>query len=46
MGAPGAQLAEDADTTHVLFNNCYADDAQVNARQLADLLATESSLDR
>ena len=34
------QLAEDADTTHVLFNNCYADDAQVNARQLADLLAT------
>ena len=34
------QLAEDADTTHVLFNNCYANDAQVNARQLADLLAT------
>jgi uncharacterized protein YecE (DUF72 family) len=34
------QLAEHADTTHVLFNNCYADDAQVNARQLADLLAT------
>ncbi len=34
------QLAEDADTTHVLFNNCYADDAQVNARELADLLAT------
>ena len=33
-------LAEDADTTQVLFNNCYADDAQVNARQLADLLAT------
>jgi uncharacterized protein YecE (DUF72 family) len=34
------QLADDADTTHVLFNNCYADDAQVNARQLAGLLAT------
>ena len=33
------QLAGDADTTQVLFNNCYADDAQVNARQLADLLA-------
>jgi len=33
------QLAAGADTTHVLFNNCYADDAQVNARQLADLLA-------
>ena len=31
-------LAADADTTHVLFNNCYSDDAQVNARQLADLL--------
>jgi uncharacterized protein YecE (DUF72 family) len=33
-------LAADADTTHVLFNNCYADDAQVNARQLAALLGT------
>ncbi len=34
------QLAANAGTTHVLFNNCYSDDAQVNARQLADLLAT------
>ena len=33
-----ASLARDADTTHVLFNNCYSDYAQVNARQLADLL--------
>jgi uncharacterized protein YecE (DUF72 family) len=31
-------LADTADTTHVLFNNCYSDYAQVNARQLADLL--------
>jgi uncharacterized protein YecE (DUF72 family) len=31
-------LAENATTTHVLFNNCYRDYAQVNARQLADLL--------
>jgi uncharacterized protein YecE (DUF72 family) len=31
-------LAGQADTTHVLFNNCYSDYAQVNARQLADLL--------
>ena len=31
-------LAEQADLTHVLFNNCYRDYAQVNARQLADLL--------
>jgi uncharacterized protein YecE (DUF72 family) len=31
-------LAEGAATTHVLFNNCYRDYAQVNARQLADLL--------
>jgi uncharacterized protein YecE (DUF72 family) len=31
-------LAEQADTTHVLFNNCYSNYAQVNARQLADLL--------
>ena len=32
-------LAAEADTTHVLFNNCYSDDAQVNAQQLADLLS-------
>ena len=32
-------LAAEADTTHVLFNNCYSDDAQVNARQLVDLLS-------
>jgi uncharacterized protein YecE (DUF72 family) len=31
-------LAEHATTTHVLFNNCYRDYAQVNARQLAGLL--------
>jgi uncharacterized protein YecE (DUF72 family) len=31
-------LAEDAATTHVLFNNCYRDYAQTNARQLAELL--------
>jgi len=31
-------LANDADATAVLFNNCYSDYAQVNARQLADLL--------
>ena len=32
-------LAREAAVTHVLFNNCYRDNAQVNARQLADLLA-------
>jgi uncharacterized protein YecE (DUF72 family) len=31
-------LADSAESTHVLFNNCYSDYAQVNARQLADLL--------
>jgi uncharacterized protein YecE (DUF72 family) len=31
-------LADGAAATHVLFNNCYSDYAQVNARQLADLL--------
>jgi len=31
-------LAGDAEVTHVLFNNCYSDYAQVNARQLATLL--------
>jgi uncharacterized protein YecE (DUF72 family) len=33
-----ATLARDADDTHVLFNNCYRDYAQVNAQQLAALL--------
>jgi uncharacterized protein YecE (DUF72 family) len=32
------KLADTAATTQVLFNNCYSDYAQVNARQLADLL--------
>jgi len=32
-------LAEQAATTQVLMNNCYRNYAQVNARQLADLLA-------
>jgi uncharacterized protein YecE (DUF72 family) len=32
-------LAEGADATHVLFNNCYQDFAQVNAQQLARMLA-------
>ena len=31
-------LAEDAAETHVVFNNCYRDYAQVNARELTDLL--------
>ena len=31
-------LAEDAGSTHVLLNNCYRNYAQINARQLADLL--------
>ncbi len=31
-------LAEQASTVYVLMNNCYRDYAQVNARQLADLL--------
>ena len=33
-----AALARDADDTQVLFNNCYRDYAQVNARQLAERL--------
>ena len=36
--AKAAGLARDADDTHVLFNNCYRDYAQVNAQQLAELL--------
>ncbi len=33
-------LAEGAEVTHVLFNNCYSNYAQVNARQLAGMLST------
>ncbi len=36
-----AALAEKAQETHILLNNCYRNYAQVNARQLADLLLTE-----
>jgi uncharacterized protein YecE (DUF72 family) len=32
------ELAGKASEVHVIFNNCYRDHAQVNARQLADLL--------
>jgi uncharacterized protein YecE (DUF72 family) len=31
-------LAEEADLTHVLFNNCYRNYAQVNAQELAEKL--------
>ena len=37
------QLSEEADRTHVLMNNCYADYAQVNGAQLADLLRAEGA---
>ena len=33
------KLAEDADETHVVFNNCYRDYAHVNAGQLKGLLS-------
>jgi uncharacterized protein YecE (DUF72 family) len=33
------ELAAQAQTSHVLMNNCYRDYAQTNARQLADLLS-------
>jgi uncharacterized protein YecE (DUF72 family) len=33
------RLAEDADQTHVLFNNCYRDYAHVNAQQLEGLIS-------
>jgi uncharacterized protein YecE (DUF72 family) len=38
-----SDLAERAASTHVLFNNCYRDYAQVNARQLADLLGGQDA---
>ncbi len=33
-----AKLADEADRTHVIMNNCYRDYAQSNARELAELL--------
>ena len=36
-----AKLAEHAENTHVLLNNCYSDYAQRNAQQLTDLLEGE-----
>jgi uncharacterized protein YecE (DUF72 family) len=33
-------LADEAETTNVLFNNCCGDYSQVNARQLTELLAS------
>jgi uncharacterized protein YecE (DUF72 family) len=32
------KLADETDRTHVLYNNCYSDYAQRNARELLDLL--------
>jgi uncharacterized protein YecE (DUF72 family) len=39
-----ADLASGASTTHVLFNNCYRNYAQVNARQLEEQLGLGLSL--
>lgn len=39
------ELADEADTTHVLMNNCYRDYAQTNASQLASLLDAKSGGD-
>ena len=36
------RLAQDADETHVVFNNCYRDYAHVNARQLAEILTSST----
>ena len=35
------RLAEDAAETHVVFNNCYRDYAQVNGKQLAGLIGAD-----
>jgi uncharacterized protein YecE (DUF72 family) len=39
-----AALARDAADTQVLFNNCYRDYAQVNAKELADLLNSDPAV--
>ena len=33
-------LAAEAELTHVVFNNCYRDDAHVNAQQFSALVST------
>ena len=38
MGTRGSGPGRPRGHTHVLFNNCYRDYAQVNAQQLAALL--------
>jgi len=35
---PVKQLAQDSDEVHVLFNNCYRNYAQLNAREFTELL--------
>ncbi|MBV9445307.1 MAG: DUF72 domain-containing protein, partial [Streptosporangiaceae bacterium] len=37
-------LADEAETTNVLFNNCCGDYSQVNARQLTELLANDAGI--
>jgi uncharacterized protein YecE (DUF72 family) len=37
------RLSEEAETTHVLMNNCYRDYAQRNASELAELLKAEGA---
>jgi uncharacterized protein YecE (DUF72 family) len=39
------RLADDAERTQVLFNNCYSDYAQDNARQLTELLEQDPAPD-
>lgn len=41
--APIKRLAEETETTYVLFNNCYADYAPRNARQLSALLDLQAT---
>jgi uncharacterized protein YecE (DUF72 family) len=37
------ELGGESEVTHVLMNNCYSNYAQVNARQLADLLTSDDT---
>jgi uncharacterized protein YecE (DUF72 family) len=39
-----AALARDVADTQIVFNNCYRDYAQVNARELADLLNSDQAV--
>jgi len=42
LAGPIVELADQAGTVHVLFNNCHRDHAQANALELAEMLSDKA----